>query len=168
MEKERGSSLSSLKSQYLYKALRRRLQRRRGALASTRPPAPSESRMTYLAITNLSSRLAYIFGLPFRLECISVFSLALSSQLRPGPRSPFVAVTFCPAISNLDCSQRAARPGVFPIRLTLSVPAPEQGPDSSLPRLSPQPSTPVPFLGIYSRSFLLILFLIIKYVLCFL
>ena len=106
MEKERGSSLSSLKSQYLHKALRCRIRRLRGARAFTQRPAPPESCKTYLAITNLSSRLAYIFGWPFRLECFSVFSLALSSQ--PRPSSPFVAVTFCPAICNLDCSQQPA------------------------------------------------------------
>ena len=106
MEKERGSSLSSLKSQYLHKASRCRIRRRGGARAFTQRPAPPESYKTYLAITNLSSRLAYIFGWPFRLECFPAFSLALSSQ--PQPSSPFVAVTFCPAISNLDCSQQPA------------------------------------------------------------
>ena len=106
MEKERGSSLSSLKSQYLHKASRCWIRSRGGARAFTQRPAPPESYKTYLAITNLSSRLAYIFGWPFRLECFSAFSLARSSQ--PRPSSPFVAVTFCPAISNLDCSQQPA------------------------------------------------------------
>lgn len=141
MEKERGSSLSSLKSQYLHKASRCRIRRHGGAQVFTQLPAPPGSCETYLAITNLSSRLAYIFGWPFRLECFSVFSLALSSQ--PDPPSPFVAVTFCPAISNLLTAPRGQAWRVP--HHTDTVPAPDQG-LAPPPPLSPQPSALLPFL----------------------
>lgn len=57
--------------------------------------------MTYLALANLGSRLAYIFELPFPPGMhLRVLIRAVSPA--PGLRS-FVAVTYYPAIRNLDC-----------------------------------------------------------------
>lgn len=140
MEKETGSSLSSLKSQYLYKALCCRLRRRGGARAPTRPPAPSGSCMTYLAISNLRSRLAYIFGFPFRLECISMFSLALS--VFPVWALALLLLLLLSVLPSVILTAPSTQPGpgVFPITLTLcSRQTRAQAPYSSPP---PQPGRP--------------------------
>lgn len=80
-----------------------------------------------------------------------------------GPRSPFVAVTFCPAISNLDCSQLAARPWCVPHHTDTPVP-PDQG-SGALLLPSPTAGPPRPFfllpLGIVLNAFF-------KYIACFL